>query len=192
MNNFVESSLKQFKYYKWLVEQAIGQVTDEQLHWRMNSQSNSIATIMRHVSGNMLSRFTNFLTEDGEKPWRSRDSEFENTVNTRAQLIAQWEEAWQCLFDALQNLQDEDLSRLVYIRNQGHTIIEAIQRQLAHYPYHAGQIVMLAKMQAENWRSLSIPLNESEQYNDDKFAKEKMRSHFTDEILKKDPENDQI
>ncbi|MBL7696959.1 MAG: DUF1572 family protein [Chitinophagaceae bacterium] len=189
-SNFIDSSIKQFKYYKWLAERAIEQVSDEQLNQQYNSQSNSIAMIMRHMSGNMLSRFTNFLTEDGEKPWRNRDAEFETGSSSRSDLIEEWERAWQCLFTSIENLQNNDLEKLVYIRNQGHTVMEAIQRQLAHYPYHVGQIVFLAKMQAQHWKSLSIARGQSNDYNSEKFAREKMRGHFTDEILKKDPEND--
>lgn len=189
-NNFIETSVKQFKYYKWLAEKAIDQVSDEQLLWQSNPQSNSIATVMRHISGNMLSRFTDFLTDDGEKPWRNRDAEFEVAKDSREELLDQWNRAWDCMFSAIENLQDNDLDKLVYIRNQGHTVTEAILRQLAHYPYHVGQIVFLAKMQADNWQSLSIATGQSNQYNDEKFAKEKMRGHFTDEILNKDPEHD--
>lgn len=190
--NFIESSIKQFRYYKWLADQAIVQLTDDQLLWRPNGQSNSIAIIMRHLSGNMLSRFTNFLTDDGEKSWRNRDAEFAVASDTREELLHKWEEAWTCMISELSKLRDSDLEKIVYIRNEGHTVTEAVHRQLAHYPYHVGQIVSLAKAQAQSWRSLSIPLNQSAQYNDEKFAKEKMRAHFTDEILNRDPENDLV
>ena len=133
----------------------------------------------------MLSRWTDFLTSDGEKEWRNRDAEFENDIATRDELLAKWNEGWACLFAALKGLRPEDLDRIIYIRNQGHTVMEAINRQLAHYPYHIGQIVFLGKMLCDtNWKSLSIPRGNSNQFNAEKFAQEKAKAHFTDEFLK--------
>lgn len=189
MNNreYITSVTKQFEYYKQLGEKTFEQLKDEQLFYVFNEASNSIAIIVQHLWGNMLSRWTDFLTSDGEKEWRERDKEFEESVKTRGELLKKWEEGWQCLFNALGSLKDEDLEKIVYIRNQGHTAMEAINRQLAHYPYHVGQIVFLGKMLTNNhWKSLSIPKNQSKQYNSEKFAQPKSKTHFTDEYLKKD------
>lgn len=182
MLTFLESSIKQFRYYKSLGDRAIEQASDETLHWQYNAESNSIAIIVKHLWGNMRSRWTDFLTSDGEKPWRLRDEEFENEDSSREEILYQWEVGWSCLFTALEGLKVEDLSKIVYIRNEGHTVMEAINRQLAHYPYHVGQIVYLARMQAgSKWKSLSIPKNQSKIYNEQKFSAEKKRKHFTDE-----------
>ncbi|WP_432328387.1 DUF1572 family protein [Mucilaginibacter sp. P25] len=154
----------------------------EQLYWQYNPESNSIAMIVKHMSGNMISRWTDIFTTDGEKPTRNREAEFTPSTPTRQTITETWEQGWQCLFDTLDKLTADDLGKIVYIRNQGHTVMEAINRQLAHYPYHVGQIVFLGKMLCnENWHSLSIPRGQSENYNADKFAQEKRKVHFTDE-----------
>ena len=169
---YLESAKKEFGYYKLLGEKTFSQLTDEQLFIEANSESNSIATIVKHLRGNMLSRWTDFLTTDGEKEWRKRDEEFENDISTREELLQQWQEGWSCLFKALDSISDDDLSRVIYIRNQGHTIVEAINRQLSHYPYHVGQIIFIGKMLSDkNWNSLSIPKGGSKEYNRDKFSK---------------------
>lgn len=130
----------------------------------------------------MLSRWTDFLTTDGEKEWRKRDEEFENGQLSKGELLSKWNEGWDSLFKALSTLKTDDLERIIYIRNQGHTVIEAINRQLAHYPYHIGQIVFIGKMLKGNqWKSLSIPKGKSAEYNADKFLQERKRKHFTDE-----------
>jgi len=184
--SYLKSAERQFQYYKQLGEKAIEQVNDTGLFIQPNEESNSIATIVKHLWGNMLSRWTNFLTEDGEKDWRRRDAEFENDVQNREELLAKWEEGWQCLFNALGSITDQDLDRIIYIRNEGHTIMEAVNRQLAHYPYHVGQIVFIAKMIVnDEWKSLSIPRNKSKEYNSEKFSQEKTVRHFTDGWLKK-------
>ena len=171
---YLESAKKEFGYYKLLSEKTFSQLTDEQLFIEANSESNSIATIVKHLRGNMLSRWTDFLTTDGEKEWRKRDEEFENDISTREELLQKWQEGWSCLFKALDSISDDDLSRVIYIRNQGHTILEAINRQLSHYPYHIGQIVFIGKMLSDkNWNSLSIPKGGSKEYNRDKFSKPK-------------------
>jgi hypothetical protein len=183
-NDYLQSVRKQFEYYKMLGDKTIAQVTDEQLFWQYNEESNSIATIVKHLWGNMLSRWTDFLTTDGEKDWRDREGEFENDISDRAELLAKWNEGWNCLFSALDSVNESNFDQLVYIRNQGHTITEAINRQLAHYPYHVGQIVFIGKMFLnEQWTSLSIPRGDSRKYNADKFAKPKTRTHFTDEYI---------
>lgn len=184
--NYLESVIKQFEYYRLLGEKTFAQVSDEQLFWQYNEDSNSIATIVKHLAGNMLSRWTDFLTTDGEKEGRNREAEFENDLQTRQEMLDQWNAGWDCLLNALRPLKEEDLSKVIYIRNQGHTVLEAINRQLAHYPYHVGQIVFAGKMLAKGgWRSLSIPRGKSQSFNDKKFAQEKHRQHFTDEFLKK-------
>jgi hypothetical protein len=186
--DFLGSVRKQFEYYKQLGDKTFEQLQPEALFYRHNEDSNSIAVIVQHLHGNMLSRWTDFLNSDGEKEWRKRDEEFEEMINDKATLLAKWSEGWRCLFNALDALQPEQLSQIVYIRNQGHTVMEAINRQLAHYPYHVGQIVFLGKMLANNnWKSLSIPKNQSKSYNAEKFAKPKERGHFTDEFLDKKP-----
>lgn len=185
--NFLESVKKQFEYYKQLGEKTMEQLPDDKLFWQFNEESNSIAVIVKHLHGNMLSRWTDFLTTDGEKEWRKRDEEFENDIQSREALLKTWEEGWNCLFKALNALTEEDLSKTVYIRNQGCTVADAIGRQLAHYPYHIGQIVFIGKMvRNEQWHSLSIPKGGSKSYNADKFSQPKHNAHFTDEYLKKD------
>ncbi len=186
MSNYLESIRKQFEYYKSIGEKAIEQVSDEQLFTSPNEESNSIATIVQHLWGNMLSRWTDFLTTDGEKPWRKRDEEFEPKTQHRTELIQKWNAGWEVLFKALSTLKEEDLNKIIYIRNQGHTVMEALNRQLAHYPYHIGQIVFLSKMYASaNWKSLSIPKGQSTVYNQEKFAEAPSKKHFTDEWLNK-------
>lgn len=184
--DYLSSVLKQFEYYKMLGDKAMAQVPDEKLFWKANDDSNSIALIVKHLSGNMLSRWTDFLTSDGEKEWRDRDEEFAHPVSDRTELMKEWERGWSCLFEAIKPLTNEDLSKLIYIRNMGHTVTEAINRQLAHYPYHVGQIVFLSKMLCqEPWVSLSIPRGNSQSYNAEKFSKPKHKEHFTEEFVKK-------
>lgn len=183
MESYLVSVIKQFEYYKSLGDKTFSQLTFEETQWQSNEASNSISVIAKHIVGNMLSRWTNFLTEDGEKNWRNRDSEFEDTYTSKEDLIASWESGWFCLFNALKSLKNEDLEHIIYIRNEGHTVIEAINRQLAHYPYHIGQIVFFGKLlKDEHWQSLSIPKGHSSKYNEDKFSKEKGRRHFTDDF----------
>jgi hypothetical protein len=183
---YLESIKKQFLYYKTLGEKAIEQLEPSQLFMSVNEETNSIAIIMKHLSGNMLSRWTNFLTSDGEKEWRNRDGEFEQTLKTKEEVIAYWNKGWSCFFNAIDALNPSQLSEIIYIRNEGHTVVEAINRQLAHYPYHVGQIVFYAKMlKKEEWNSLSIPKNKSNDYNTDKFSKEKIIKNFTDDELNK-------
>jgi hypothetical protein len=185
-NSFLESVKKQFLYYKTIGEKAINQLEADQLFISINENTNSIATIVKHLSGNMLSRWTDFLTTDGEKEWRNRDSEFEDIIKTKAELLKIWDKGWNCLFYALDSLSPNQLSDITYIRNEGHTVVEAINRQLAHYPYHVGQIIFYAKMLKKgDWESLSIPKNKSNSYNDDKFSREKSLKNFTDEELKR-------
>lgn len=184
MESYLTSIIKQFQYYKHLGEKAIDQVPEETLNWSPGEESNSIPVIVKHLRGNMLSRWTDFLTSDGEKEWRQRDAEFEPESISRADLLKIWEEGWKCLFDAVEQLHSDDLEKIIYIRNEGHSVIDAINRQLAHYAYHIGQIVYLARMMAgEKWKSLSIPKGKSTSYNQGKFSAAKEERHFTDEFL---------
>ncbi|MBK6985732.1 MAG: DUF1572 family protein [Bacteroidetes bacterium] len=188
--DFLRSANRQFLYYKTLGEKAIDQLEPEQLFVSLNDDTNSIATIVKHLHGNMLSRWTDFLTTDGEKESRNRDGEFDASTalskQTKEQILSLWNEGWACLFNTLNSLKPEDLSKTIYIRNEGHTVLEAINRQLAHYPYHVGQMVFYAKiLKKSEWTSLSIPKNKSNDYNADKFSKEKSKKHFTDDELDK-------
>lgn len=183
---FLESIKKQFLYYKTLGEKAIEQLEPEQLFLSVNNDTNSIAVIVQHLSGNMLSRWTDFLTTDGEKEWRHRDSEFEEVIVNKDNLMVCWNKGWNCFFNAINSLTPEQLETIIYIRNEGHTVMEAINRQLAHYPYHIGQMVFYAKMLKKGeWDSLSIPKNKSNNYNEEKFAKDRRLKNFTDDELDK-------
>jgi hypothetical protein len=184
--NYLESVIKQFEYYKMLGEKTFAQVPDEKLFWQYNENGNSIATIVKHLWGNMMSRWTDFLTTDGEKAWRDRDNEFESDITTKQEMIEKWNEGWNVFLGTLKSLKQDDIEKIVYIRNQGHTVLEAINRQLAHYPYHIGQIIFIGKMCVKEWDSLSIPRGKSNNYNAEKFAKSKARGHFTDEFLNRD------
>jgi len=169
----LEDSLSLFRYYKSLAEKAIAQVSGEHLTATLDPEMNSIATIAKHMAGNMRSRWTDFLTTDGEKPNRDRDTEFEDPPATRETLLAEWESGWRCLFDALQPLTESDLARTVKIRGEAHSVTQAINRQLAHHAYHCGQIVLLAKhFQSANWQSLSVPRRQSAEFNRRVAAKE--------------------
>lgn len=155
---YLQSVTKIFLQYKKLAENAIEQIETEQLFIQPNENSNSIAVVIKHIAGNMVSRWTDFLTSDGEKPHRNRDGEFENDIADKKLLLFRWEEGWQVFLDTLYSLKPEDLQRTVYIRKEAHTVMEAINRQLAHYSYHIGQIVYAAKMlKKTEWKTLSIP-----------------------------------
>ena len=178
------------------------QLSDEQLFWQYNDASNSIAIMVKHLWGNMMSRWTDFLTTDGKKDFRQRDEEFELRVgpnhqgvdniaegvneHSRAVIIEKWEQGWACLFKALDSINEDNFDTTIYIRNQGHSIPEAVNRQMMHYAYHVGQMVYLGRMmKGEDWQSLSIPKGNSKAYNAEKFSQEKGKRHFTDEYLGK-------
>ncbi len=192
-SSFLTSTIKLFYYYKLLGDKTIAELNEEQLQYQPNEESNSVAIIVQHISGNAISRFTDFLTTDGEKPNRNRDAEFESehlVLNTetrrrysKAELISYWETGWACVFNAIEPLTEDDLNKIIFIRNEGHTVTEALQRQLAHYAYHIGQIIYIGKMLLnENWKSLSIPRNKSADFNKERFEKDKERKHFTDKL----------
>jgi hypothetical protein len=183
---YIINTIKLFEYYKSLGEKTFDQLKEDDLFWQFNDSSNSIAVIVKHLWGNMLSRWTDFLTTDGEKEWRKRDEEFENDIRTKEEFYTKWNEGWDCLFNSLKSLHSNDLNKIVYIRNQGHSVTDAINRQLAHYAAHIGQIMYIGKMIKNNeWQSLSIPKGNSKMYNKEKFSKEKHNEHFTEESLKK-------
>ena len=169
--NYLVSATNVFKTYKEIAEKAMAQISDEQLFWQPDAESNSVYLIVKHLHGNMLSRWTDFLTSDGEKEWRNRDGEFVDDVSTslnmtREKMMKIWEEGWQCLFDTLNTLTEDDLGKIISIRSEEHSVMEAINRQIAHYSSHTGQIIFLAKMmKSENWNSLSIPRNKSAEFN---------------------------
>jgi len=166
--SYVKDSLDLFRYYKKLAERAIEQCPDEGLFTILDSESNSIAIIVKHMAGNMHSRWTNFLTSDGEKPDRNRDSEFAEPPMTRAELLAIWGQGWNCLFEALEPLTDADLARTVTIRTEPHSVMQAINRQMGHYTYHLGQIAFLAKhfaAQSGKWTALTVPREKSAEFN---------------------------
>lgn len=180
---FLEGAIKLFRYHKKLGEGAIAQLTDGEVLARPNSASNSIALIVHHLSGNMLSRWTDFLTTDGEKSWRNREAEFEEAYPDKSTMMAAWEKGWECLLSALGELKGGDLSKIIYIRNEGQSVQDAIQRQLAHYPLHVGQILYQAKaLKGNEFKSLSIPKGASADFNKTKFSEEKAVRHFTDKL----------
>jgi len=164
--SYITEALAVFRQYKTLAERAMAQVTDEQLTATLDAEMNSISTIVKHMAGNMRSRWTDFLTTDGEKPDRRRDSEFVDPPATREALLATWEQGWALVFQAIEPLTDADLGRTVTIRGEAHSVMQAINRQIAHYALHVGQIILLAKhFKGDEWQSLSIPRNRSAEFN---------------------------
>lgn len=191
MNNlttsaFMENVITQFQYYKSLGDKTFAQLKDEDFLWRMNADSNSVAAIVKHMWGNMMSRWTDLFESDGEKEWRKRDEEFDDTnLESREAILQKWEQGWTCLFDALKSINENNFDQLIYIRSKGHTVQEAIHRQMTHYAYHVGQIVFVGKLiKGKEWDSLSIPKGESKAFNSDSFSKGKRKEHFTDQFLK--------
>lgn len=163
---FLKDCIKRFKYYKDLADKTFEQLSPQDLFYKPNAESNSIAIIVQHINGNMLSRFTNFLTEDGEKEWRKRDEEFDEVEMASADVLELWEKGWTCLFNALESLQPADLTKTIYIRTEPLLVYDAILRQLAHYPHHVGQILYIGKMiKGKDWKTLSIPVGGSKAFN---------------------------
>jgi hypothetical protein len=170
--NFVQSALSELQRYKTLGDKTFAQLDENDLHWKLNKNDNSIALIVKHMAGNMLSRWTNFLTEDGEKPWRNRENEFVNAPTTKKEMIATWQKGWLCLFYALESINENNFNTPIKIRDEDHTIVEAVNRQLAHYANHVGQIVLMGKMiKGNSWVSLSIAKGDSDAFNAKKFGK---------------------
>jgi len=167
IQNYLADALSSFRAYKKLADKAIEQTKDDELFVKLDDEANSLAIVMKHMAGNMISRWTDFLNSDGEKPDRNRDMEFViDEASSKDDLLAYWERGWKCVFDAIEPLKSDDFERKVLIRGQEHTIVQAINRQLMHYSYHIGQIVFLAKhFRSSEWRSLSIPRNRSAEFN---------------------------
>lgn len=164
--SFLESAIKRLSYYKELGDKTFEQLNEDDLHFKPNAESNSIAVIIKHVAGNMLSRWTDFLNTDGEKEWRNRDVEFEEQLHTKQQLLDLWQKGWDCCLTSINSLTEDDLTKTIYIRSEHLLVVDAINRQLAHYPYHVGQIIYLAKIIKNNsWQNLSIAKGNSEQFN---------------------------
>ncbi len=169
-SNYMQSILFEFNRYKSYGDKTFEQLSEADIHWCYNQNSNSVALIVKHMVGNMLSRWTNFLIEDGEKSWRNREAEFENPYTDKPEMIAAWEKGWHCVFEALQSVNDSNFDTSIKIRSESHTIFEAVNRQLAHYSGHVGQIVFIGKMLRGNqWQSPTIPKGGSEAFNKKKF-----------------------
>ena len=163
---FLQAAIKKFKFQKQLGEKAFAQLDEKDLFVKPSKESNSIAVIVQHMSGNMLSRWTNFLTEDGEKPWRERDKEFEDWLTTKEEVLNAWDKGWQCVLTVLESLRPEDVMKVITIRSEQMHVVDAIVRQLDHYGYHVGQIVYIGRLiKDEGWQSLSIPKNKSKDFN---------------------------
>jgi len=179
----VEVYKKQFVYYKSLADISVSQLSQDEIYHRASDYDNSIAIIMNHMAGNMLSRWTDFIESDGEKAWRDRDREFEQPNIDIEALSAYWNKGWETLFETLDDIQDDDLEHTVYIRNMGCTVHDAIIRQISHYAYHVGQIVYIAKSLKQNeFTSLSIPRGKSKLYNQKRFQSNRVLKHFTDDV----------
>ncbi len=186
---FLDSSIILFTYYKELGERAMDQLDEASIFYKANEESNSIAILVKHMWGNMMSRWTDIFESDGEKEWRNREMEFIWDEPEEIQRVDQyWQKGWTCLLDALHGIQEADYGKLIYIRGKGHTIIEAVQRQLGHYGYHIGQIVLMGKsLKKEEWTSLSIPKGDSAKYNKESFSKGKRKEHFSEHFKNQDP-----
>lgn len=170
--HFLQNIISEFKRYKDLGDRCFEQLSDTDIHWRLNEESNSIAIVVKHMVGNMLSRWTNFLTEDGEKSWRKRDTEFTDPYLNKTEMTEAWDKGWHCVFEAMDTIDMSNFNQDVFIRAEKHSIPEALNRQLAHYAYHTGQIVMIAKIiKGSTWKPLTIPKGKSEAFNKSKFGK---------------------
>ncbi len=169
---YLASAKQTLVNYKLLGEKAMAQLDTDEFFLVLSEGSNSIAVIVQHLAGNMLSRWTDFLSSDGEKNWRNRDAEFETILKNKEEVMQKWEEGWACLLNAIDLLQPTQLEQIIFIRNEPHTVLEAINRQLSHYPYHVGQIVFCAKIfKGNHFKSLSIPRNKSKEFNAEKFGR---------------------
>ncbi|MEX0313304.1 MAG: DUF1572 family protein [Allomuricauda sp.] len=169
--NYLKSALFEFRRYKSMGDKTFAQLSDEQIRWKFKETDNSISIIVKHMVGNMLSRWTNFLTEDGEKTWRNREMEFEGEYSSKDEMLQAWEKGWKCLFEALESINSTNFDSKVKIRNEEHTIVEAVNRQLAHYASHVGQIAFVGRMiKGADWVSLSIPKGGSEDFNKKMFG----------------------
>lgn len=183
IDEYLTTTRQQYEYYKVMAEKTFDQVQDSGLFWQYNDDSNSIAILANHLSGNMISRWTDFMTTDGEKKWRKRDQEFEPVIKTRKDMLDLWEKGWSCLFDAFDQIDETNFHTTIYIRNEKHSIIKAMTRQLTHCAYHVGQIVYIAKMNSsEDWKSLTIPKGKTAEFNKEKFSKGKHSGPLADDL----------
>lgn len=183
IQNFIENTILSFKYYKSLGDQVLESLEEEDLFWQYNETSNSVAIIVHHLAGNMKSRWTDFFTTDGEKESRDRDREFEPKMSSKNELLILWEAGWETLFNTLQTIDKENFHQKIYIRNQEHTVMQAVHRQMMHYAGHVGQIIYIGKMiRGQEWKNLSIPKGESKRYNATKFSIGKHDGFFATEI----------
>ncbi|WP_196888452.1 DUF1572 family protein [Aureivirga sp. CE67] len=174
IEEYKKAVIKQFNSYKAVADKTINQLEEKDLFWKYNEESNSIAIIIHHIYGNMLSRWTDFFTSDGEKEWRNREKEFSKVDTTKEELMQNWEKGWKCLFDAIDSINDENINADIYIRNEKHSVVDALSRQMMHYPYHIGQITFIGKMILDDkWESTSIPKGKSEEYNKEMFSKKR-------------------
>lgn len=181
IQEYLPTTRQQFKQYKVMGDKTFEQLEDSDLFWQYNDDSNSIAIIANHLSGNMISRWTDFLTTDGEKEWRKRDQEFEPVIKSREEMMDIWEKGWSCLFDGFDTIDESNFDTTIYIRNEEHSIIKALNRQLAHCAYHVGQIVYIGKMiTSDDWKSLTIPKGKTAEFNEKKFSKGKHSGPLAD------------
>lgn len=170
-----------YQYHKSLTDQSVSQLDDRRLREPIDGMDHSVAVLMKHISGYLNSTWTNFRTEDGEKPWRNREIEFIDTFNNRDEIILNWNKGWDTLFDALESIKKEEMNQIIYVRNEGHTILDGLVKSLAHVAYHTGQIVQIAKYYAgDEWQTLSIPKGKTAEYNEKMFNKEKSIGFYKD------------
>ena len=183
ITDYLKTAKRDFQYYKTLGEKTFSQLDEKDCFWQFDSESNSIAVIVNHLYGNMKSRWTDFLSSDGEKQWRKRDLEFKNQLKTKAEVLNRWEQGWDCVFKSLDSINEDNFNTKIYIRNQEHSVIQAINRQIAHYAYHVGQMVYIGRLiKGSKWKCLSIPRGKSEDFNQEKFSRGKHQGQFTDDL----------
>jgi hypothetical protein len=183
ITDYLTTAKRDFQYYKTLGEKTFSQLEEKDCFWQFDSESNSIAVIVNHLYGNMKSRWTDFLSSDGEKQWRKRDLEFKNQLKTKAEVLNRWEKGWDCVFKSLDSINEDNFNTKIYIRSQEHSVIQAINRQLTHYAYHVGQVVYIGRLiKGSKWKYLSIPKDKSDDFNQEKFSRGKHQGQFTDDL----------
>ena len=183
ITDYLTTAKRDFQYYKTLGEKTFSQLEEKDCFWQFDSESNSIAVIVNHLYGNMKSRWTDFLSSDGEKKWRKRDLEFKNQLKTKAEVLNRWEQGWDCVFKSLDSINEDNFNTKIYIRSQEHSVIQAINRQLTHYAYHVGQVVYIGRLiKGSKWKYLSIPKGKSDDFNQEKFSRGKHQGQFTDDL----------
>jgi hypothetical protein len=183
ITDYLTTAKRDFQYYKTLGEKTFSQLEEKDCFWQFDSESNSIAVIVNHLYGNMKSRWTDFLSSDGEKQWRKRDLEFKNQLKTKAEVLNRWEQGWDCVFKSLDSINEDNFNTKIYIRSQEHSVIQAINRQLTHYAYHVGQVVYIGRLiKGSKWKYLSIPKDKSDDFNQKKFSRGKHQGQFTDDL----------